>query len=136
VELENLSELVKNLEKRLVQIQDRPPPSYEHTTDSTQTNFASLSLAILNQIGSSISNIEPKTTNQHFETPKPIDFFYTGREEQAEKLKSWLLPEPSQAHGKTMTKDDAKQKRFVVYGVGGAGKTQFCCKFAEDNKER
>ena len=27
-------------------------------------------------------------------------------------------------------------KRFVVFGLGGAGKTQFCCKFASDNKQR
>ncbi len=28
------------------------------------------------------------------------------------------------------------QKRFVVYGTGGSGKTQFCCKFAQDNQDR
>ena len=28
------------------------------------------------------------------------------------------------------------QKRFVVFGLGGSGKTQFCCKFASDNKQR
>ncbi|KAB8277354.1 P-loop containing nucleoside triphosphate hydrolase protein [Aspergillus minisclerotigenes] len=26
-----------------------------------------------------------------------------------------------------------QQKRFVIYGVGGSGKTQFCVKFASDN---
>jgi signal recognition particle GTPase len=28
------------------------------------------------------------------------------------------------------------QKRFVVYGLGGSGKTEFCCKFALENRQR
>ncbi|KAL5335183.1 hypothetical protein BJX70DRAFT_410666 [Aspergillus crustosus] len=28
------------------------------------------------------------------------------------------------------------QKRFVIFGLGGSGKTQFCCKFAEDNRDQ
>ncbi|MCJ1299497.1 hypothetical protein MMC08_002289 [Hypocenomyce scalaris] len=27
------------------------------------------------------------------------------------------------------------QERFVIYGVGGSGKTQFCCKFAQDYRK-
>lgn len=29
-----------------------------------------------------------------------------------------------------------QQKRYVVYGVGGSGKTQFCCKYAENFQQR
>lgn len=32
--------------------------------------------------------------------------------------------------------DELRQKRYVVYGVGGSGKTQFCCKYAQDHRER
>lgn len=28
------------------------------------------------------------------------------------------------------------QKRFIIFGLGGSGKTQFCCKFAQDNRQR
>jgi len=28
------------------------------------------------------------------------------------------------------------QRRFVIFGLGGSGKTQFCCKFAQDNRQR
>jgi nucleoside-triphosphatase THEP1 len=31
---------------------------------------------------------------------------------------------------------DAIQKRFVICGIAGSGKTQFCCKFAEDNRDQ
>jgi len=28
------------------------------------------------------------------------------------------------------------QRRFVIFGLGGSGKTLFCCKFAQDNRQR
>lgn len=31
---------------------------------------------------------------------------------------------------------DHTQKRYVIYGLGGSGKTEFCCKFAQDNREQ
>jgi GTPase SAR1 family protein len=49
-------------------------------------------------------------------------------------LRSWFLPAPSRKQrGEKIAK--AEQKRFVVYGLGGAGKTQFCSKFAQDNRQ-
>jgi len=73
-------------------------------------------------------------TNEHFDIPKPVDPFYTGREDYAERLRSWFLPAPSRKQrGEKIAK--AEQKRFVVYGLGGAGKTQFCSKFAQDNRQ-
>jgi ABC-type histidine transport system ATPase subunit len=29
-----------------------------------------------------------------------------------------------------------KQQRFVICGISGSGKTQFCCEFADQNRER
>ena len=29
-----------------------------------------------------------------------------------------------------------QQRRFIIYGIGGSGKTQFYCKFAQDHGER
>lgn len=28
------------------------------------------------------------------------------------------------------------QKRFIIFGLGRSGKTQCCCKFAQDNRQR
>ncbi|KXG49652.1 Tetratricopeptide-like helical [Penicillium griseofulvum] len=65
---------------------------------------------------------------RHFEMPQTVSSYYTGRQKQLDELKSTLdlvnSGEP-QSH----------QKRFVIYGLGGSGKTQFCCKFAQDNRE-
>ncbi|RAH80854.1 hypothetical protein BO86DRAFT_400523 [Aspergillus japonicus CBS 114.51] len=66
--------------------------------------------------------------NEHFDMPQNVSSYYTGRHKQLEQLKATLkvgvTPE-RQGH----------QKRFVIYGLGGSGKTQFCCKFAQDNRE-
>jgi len=137
-QLDTLSTLVKGLESRLEQMHDPLLPPYERSVASTYLDFNSSSLSVLHQIELSINNIGQNitrvdtVTNKHFDTPKPVDPFYTGREAKAEMLKEWLLPESGKAPGKLQS----EQKRFVIYGVGGAGKTQFCCKFAEDNRER
>jgi Cdc6-like AAA superfamily ATPase len=68
------------------------------------------------------------TFNEHFDTPQTISSYYTGRQQELNDLKSALKVLQSRER-------QDHQKRFVIYGVGGAGKTQFACKFAQDNRE-
>lgn len=124
-------------------MQDTSLPSYETLAAFKLYNdFASESLLVLNQIGTSISSIGNSftsarpITNRYFDTPKPVDQFYTGRASEAEQLKDWLLPQSSHKQDMGPEQTSTKQKRFVIYGVGGSGKTQFCCKFAEDNRDQ
>lgn len=120
--------------------QDTSLPLYEAANTTTAyLDFNVESVSVVNQLGIAIRNIahnpasDGSVTNEHFDIPKPVDPFYTGREYYAKRLRSWMLPSPSrkQRGGSTLK---AEQKRFVVYGLGGAGKTQFCSKFAEDNR--
>ncbi|OBT63866.1 hypothetical protein VE03_06633 [Pseudogymnoascus sp. 23342-1-I1] len=67
--------------------------------------------------------------SKHFFTPQTVSSIFTGRETELEVLKKCLVPLPS-------TAPLGAQKRFVVFGLAGSGKTQFCCKFAADNKQR
>jgi signal recognition particle GTPase len=67
--------------------------------------------------------------NQHFDIPQAVSSIFTGRETALKDLEHSLLA-PVLPHQPQM------QKRFVVYGLGGSGKTQFCCKFAQDNQKR
>ncbi|KIL53874.1 hypothetical protein M378DRAFT_93452 [Amanita muscaria Koide BX008] len=46
--------------------------------------------------------------------------FFTGRDHYLEALKDHFSP-----------KLDSKRKRFLLYGMGGIGKTQICLKFIE-----
>ena len=69
------------------------------------------------------------TANKHFEIPHSVSALCTGREAQLEELKQiFLAPEP--AIGTRV------QKRFVIYGIGGEGKTEFCCKFTQDYRKQ
>ena len=115
-------------------------PSYEAVMDTTEyRDFNIESVSVLNQLGVSINNIVRNPVsyrtvkNEHFDTPKPVDPFYTGREDHGKRLCGWLLPKLSQKQRDTSIAQ-AEQKRFIVYGVGGARKTQFCSKFAQDNR--
>lgn len=60
--------------------------------------------------------------NKHYLVPLTVNRNYTGRQRLACDLQKKMLA-PSE-----------QQKRFVIYGVGGSGKTQFCVKFASDNR--
>ncbi|KAL2699846.1 hypothetical protein AAEP93_009821 [Penicillium crustosum] len=66
--------------------------------------------------------------NKHFDMPQTVSSYYTGRQKQLNQLKSTLDLVNSR-------EPQDHQKRFVIYGLGGSGKTQFCCKFAQDNRE-
>ena len=58
--------------------------------------------------------------------PNPSTRF-TGRTEVIAKLKSYFF---------TNTNDAVeKRKLFLLYGMGGVGKTQICLKFAEEMSE-
>ena len=60
-------------------------------------------------------------------TPNPSNRF-TGRTEVVAKLKS---------HFFTNTNDAAKKRKFfLLYGMGGIGKTQICLKFLEDMSDQ
>lgn len=67
--------------------------------------------------------------NKFFYPPKAIAVDFVGREEATEALsKAFFAPE-----------DDSKlrrQKIFIIHGIGGSGKTEFCAKFARDHQER
>ena len=67
--------------------------------------------------------------NKHFFTPQTVSSIFTGRESDLELLRKHLITPPSADSFKA-------QKRFVIFGLAGPGKTQFCCKFASDNKQR
>ncbi|KAK1750460.1 hypothetical protein QBC47DRAFT_426219 [Echria macrotheca] len=67
--------------------------------------------------------------NAYFDIPQPVSSVYTGREALHEEVKTLLLPNPGDTNRRF-------QRRLVLHGLPGSGKTQFCCKFAQDNRER
>ena len=67
--------------------------------------------------------------NEHFSIPQGLDKNYTGR--------TGLLNDVKQAFNAPSAQEEAGlQKRIVIYGLGGSGKTQFCCKYASLCRQR
>lgn len=61
--------------------------------------------------------------------PRQVNPHFTGRRHMLQRLRGSLCPED----------DDVKnreQKRFVICGMGGSGKSEVCLKFANENRDR
>lgn len=72
--------------------------------------------------------IPERPHNKFFFIPQVVSSIFTGREGTARSvIDSLLSPIPSVS---------SQQRRFVIHGIGGSGKTQFCSKFAQDNRDR
>jgi hypothetical protein len=67
--------------------------------------------------------------NKHFRIPQAVSSIFTGREDMSHLVARslWVDDETDTSH---------QQRRFIIYGIGGSGKTQFCCKFAQDHRQR
>jgi len=72
---------------------------------------------------------QPLYRNEKFYVPKPLSPIFTGRDSELEALKADF--------GIPFSPDRPfqQQRRFVVQGMGGSGKTQFTVKFAELNRD-
>lgn len=68
----------------------------------------------------------PQKVNVYFMTPQSVSNLFVGRKLELLQLKQDL-------DGRGLTQSTM---RVVVYGLNGSGKTQFCCKFAQDNRSR
>jgi hypothetical protein len=66
--------------------------------------------------------------NEFFQVPTSLNPCFTGRNVIRSKMKDSLMA------AKNTT--EKVQKRFVLYGMGGSGKTQLALKFAHDHKKR
>jgi Cdc6-like AAA superfamily ATPase len=64
--------------------------------------------------------------NKYYLIPHDVTALLTGRNDTCAVLQKQCLPSPS----------SKQQHRFVLYGLGGSGKTQVALKFAQDHHER
>ena len=66
-------------------------------------------------------HVPAASLNKHFDVGRSVKSFYTGREKQMAKIKAAFDD-----------KTYSSQKRFVIYGLGGSGKTELALKYAQD----
>ncbi|KAK5260992.1 hypothetical protein LTR40_003095, partial [Exophiala xenobiotica] len=75
-----------------------------------------------------ITNEQSVSHNKHFEVPHLLSPVFTGRNEDLELLTTSFAPRPPLQR--------QHQRRFVLFGLGGSGKTQICLKYVQDQRER
>jgi hypothetical protein len=68
-------------------------------------------------------------SNEIFIVPRCSSVQFTGRQMHAQMVKENFGP-----HRKQLARD--QHKIVVIYGLGGSGKTQFCLRYAEDNRSK
>lgn len=71
----------------------------------------------------------PRFHNRYYEIPRNPSSAFTQRDEVYTRLREACLPSDDPAL-------QTQQRRFVLYGLGGSGKTQLCLKFAEEYREK
>jgi hypothetical protein len=69
---------------------------------------------------------EVKVKNEFYVVPHSSSTHFTGRNDVREKLSDSLI----------FYQTSKSQQIFVLYGLGGSGKTQISLKFAEDSRDR
>ncbi|KAL6717650.1 hypothetical protein ACLMJK_005565 [Lecanora helva] len=73
--------------------------------------------------------LSERPQNKHFYIPQVVSSIFTGREDISETVRKCLLSPGDCSPAR-------QQRRYVIHGIGGSGKTQFCSKFAQDHRER
>ncbi|KAI4200691.1 MAG: hypothetical protein LQ348_001730 [Seirophora lacunosa] len=81
------------------------------------------------ELGSTM-NGDAEHTSEYYLVSHCSSIQFTGRKQQAQELKENFGRLVSSPNHQTW----GKHKIVVVYGLGGSGKTQFCLKYAEENR--
>jgi hypothetical protein len=129
--LEGLSQEINRAHSEISSFQRSIEESSEDSSRANQNNAAALlALSDLRKsFDDAVAIIKSESTNKHFDIPQQVSGIFTGRREHLERLRHYFFGAPTQGY-------NHQQRRFVVYGIGGSGKTQFCSKFADDNRHR
>ena len=73
-------------------------------------------------------NLAVNIHNEHFMVSRRVNTVFSGREKELKGLQRSLSP----SH--TTDPQAAESKVYVIYGLGGAGKSEVALKFAHDNR--
>jgi hypothetical protein len=117
--------LDENIQSQIVELQQ--------TIKSTAgSSYDGAALAALRGLQESVNfaarTMESASTNYYFDVPQSVSSIFTGRNTLLQDLQRIFFPRQDRRRNQI-------QRRFIIHGLGGSGKTQFCCKFAQDNRD-
>lgn len=126
---ENFQDMCRNIHAHLDDLQ-------ESNKSATDFHYDAAALDALRELREAVKSastaMDMVSSNKHFYIPQSVSSLFTGRESELRELRESFLPK----RGSPMRDNSQGQRRFVVFGLGGSGKTQFCSKFAQDNQDR
>ncbi|KAI9731883.1 MAG: hypothetical protein M1834_004334 [Cirrosporium novae-zelandiae] len=70
------------------------------------------------------SHSKKESTNVHWCVPRPVNTLFTGRKGVLKRIEAALCPTDK-------TYNEERQRRFVITGLGGQGKSEICLRFAD-----
>ncbi|KAH8670153.1 P-loop containing nucleoside triphosphate hydrolase protein [Tricladium varicosporioides] len=126
--VQSIDELSREVETAQSQI----ATIFEKSAISDRTHKLTTSTAITDlrtSVDAAITVIKLERSNRYFDVPQVINPIFTERSDLLAKLKGFFFEVPA-------TVPDHQQRRFVIYGIGGSGKTQLCTIFAYKNRDR
>ncbi|KAL8712638.1 MAG: hypothetical protein Q9220_003169 [cf. Caloplaca sp. 1 TL-2023] len=122
--------------------QDSTDVSLEHLADKVealgfqlQTEVTAFNSALqeikdaclVDSIRAAAGLVSTAPLNRYFHIPRAVSSIFTGREGLLRALRDDL--------DSCIADKRQEQRRFVIFGLGGSGKTEFCCKFAQENRQ-
>ncbi|KAH6677009.1 hypothetical protein F5X68DRAFT_173967 [Plectosphaerella plurivora] len=133
ISMQALAKLSSNLDEWGSRLSSKIQDLEENGTTAGEFGHNSTALNALHKLQSSINLaskfMSSEETTEFFNTPQTVSSYYVGREDLLEELRDTFIQSPGPSHRQY-------QRRFVIRGMGGSGKTQFCSKFAEENRAR
>ncbi|KAH8593285.1 hypothetical protein B0O99DRAFT_627713 [Bisporella sp. PMI_857] len=118
--------------KSLITTMLNTSPPFERSAKSDRIHELTIWTAINDlrtSVDAALTVMKLETSNKYFEVPQALSSIFTGQSDVLASLKELFFEAPA-------TVQDHQQRRFVLYGIGGSGKTQLCTKFACDNRDR
>lgn len=126
---ESLKDMCHNIHEHFADLQ-------ESNKSATDFHYDAAALDAFRELREAVKSastaMDMVSSNKHFYIPQSVSSLFTGRERELRELREAFLPR----RGSPLRDSAQGQRRFVVVGLGGSGKTQFCSKFAQDNQDR
>ena len=101
----------------------RKPMCVSHSTSCIPTDEPQLRRTV--ELAEKV--IPVASPNLYFEVPQSVCSIFTGRRSELNEVEESLL-------SPMLSNEPFVQKRFVIFGIGGSGKTELCRKFAQENR--
>jgi hypothetical protein len=93
--------------------------------DQIQVNIGQIIQTNLNNARATVlSQVQQGPSHKHMPSCSPL---FTGRKEYLDRLEQYFGRETDRRQ---------RRKRFLLYGLGGTGKSQICLKFIEQSADR